>query len=256
MNALLTGRRAIVTGGGKQIGRAITLALAAAGADVGIVVRRDLEAASAVVREAKALGRTAWAHQADICCETEARVAIATLAEQLGGVDILVNNAGFSRPGPLESLSTADWDDVMAINVRGVFLCSRAALPYMKAVAHGAIVNVAAATAHSSFPFRGAFGPSKAAVLSLTRQMAQEWAPLGIRVNAVSPGAVATETNLATLEIPEIRERIARLPLREMACPADIANAVLFLASQQARQVTGHSLVVDGGSLLTSYLYP
>lgn len=248
--------RAIVTGGGKGIGRATALAFAEAGVDVGILVRGDVAAAEATAEDVRKRGVAAHVVTADIAEPERLRDAVAALGARLGGVDMLVNSAGVSIPRPLAELSVADWDATFAVNTRGTFVASVACLPFLRASVAPSIVNVAAATAHSTYPMRGAYAASKAAVLSLTRQMAAEWGGEGIRVNAVSPGPVRTEANSAMLERPEVKERIARLPLGRPAGADEIAAAILFLALGRCGAVTGQALVVDSGGLLTSYLHP
>jgi len=244
----------IVTGGGRGIGRAITLALAKEGADVAIVALKDLESAEATANEVRMLNRQAIAIQADITDKESVEAMVARTLEAFGKIDLLVNNAGMVARGPLESISVEDWDRVVAVNLKGVFLCSVAVAKQMIRHKRGCIVNIAGASAHRCFPGGGGFGPSKAGVISLTKQMAVEWARYDIRVNGVSPGPIMTPGTEETLKDDSIRQCIARIPLGRVGEPEEIARAVVFLASEDSSYMTGQMLVIDGGGVETSYL--
>jgi NAD(P)-dependent dehydrogenase (short-subunit alcohol dehydrogenase family) len=250
----LAGKRAIVTGGGKGIGRAISLALAGAGCDVVILCQADRTFAERTADEVRAIGVRCRVAVVDIASEAEVHRGVQEAIAFLGGLEILVNNAGTSRPAPLANHSAADWDHVMAVNVKGTLLMCQAALPALIASGGGSIVNIAAASAHRCFPNMGAYGPSKAAVLSLTQQMALEWAPHQIRVNAVSPGIIRTLRTERMLEENEVaRKLLKHVPLARVGEETEVAGAVLYLVSPEAGYITGHALVVDGGAILTSY---
>ena len=188
MTGRLGGRHALVTGGGRGIGRAISLALAAEGADVAVAFRTDRNRAEETVAAIQATGRRALAVQADCTDPASAEAMVGTVTAAWGRLDLLVNNAGERGRSALLDLDPADWDRVVTVNLRGVFLAATAAARAMRAEG-GAIVNIAGASAHRSYPWAGAYGPSKAAVVSLTKQMALEWAEFGIRVNGVKPRA-------------------------------------------------------------------
>ena len=189
----LDGLVAVVTGGGKGVGRTISAELAREGADVAVLAGRDLASAEATAAELRALGRRAIALVADVTSPDSIENAMAKIEAEFGRIDLLVNNAGHSVYAPLESLAVADWDAVFAVNAKGTFLASVAAARRMIPRNRGAIVNIAGASAHRSFVGAGAYGPSKAAVVNLTTQMALEWAKYGIRVNGVSPGPIRDE---------------------------------------------------------------
>lgn len=254
MGGRLKGRVAIVTGGGKGIGRAIALDLAREGADVAVLARADTASAEAVATEVRAQGRRATTAAVDVTDPASIEAALDHAAAHLGRIDILVNNAGHGRRAPLTELAPADWDSVFDVNAKGCFLAGAAAARRMAASGGGAIVNIAGASAHRAWAGSGAFAPSKAAVINLTRQMALEWAPLGIRVNGISPGPIFPADSDWRERRPELVERFGRLPLARPGLPEEVARAVSFLVSADASYITGHMLPVDGGSLLTWYI--
>jgi NAD(P)-dependent dehydrogenase (short-subunit alcohol dehydrogenase family) len=243
-----------VTGGGSDIGQAIVLRLAAEGASVALLVQRDRTRAEQVADAARRLGAGALALTADITDPAAVAAAVAQVCARFGRLDVLVNNAGAFARAPLLDLDPGDWDGVFAVNARGAFLCGVAAARIMIAGGGGAIVNIAGASAHRCFPGGGAYGPSKAAVVSLTQQMALEWAGHGVRVNGVSPGPIRAPASGWETQEPGLVAEVARLPLRRPGTPEDVARAVAYLASADAAYVTGHMLVVDGGGVASWYL--
>lgn len=268
--ASLAGRVAVVTGGGRGVGRAITLTLASLGARVIVCYHHSVEAAEATAREAQALhvralagappidaapatpAAIAWRADVSVAAEVEALVARAVA---LGGPHIWVNNAGASaNSSETQGMSDEErWDRVMQVDLKGAWLGCRLAAPQIRAVGGGAIVNIGWAHALDGAPglpglASQIYAASKAGVLALTRNFAQEWAP-DVRVNAVAPGWV--ENDWSASRPAAFRERVAQgVPLRRWGAPQDIADAVAYLASPAASYVTGQTLVVDGGFVM------
>jgi len=246
----LTGKIAFVTGGARGIGRAIVDKFVAEGATVTSV---DLDDAT---REAAVRSDGAEFRRADITCEVEVQEAIEDVVRRHGRLDALVNNAGINAYFDPAEMSEADWDRVFAVDLKGAWLCAKYALRPMKAAGRGSIVNIA--SIHATLMIRGMFpyAAAKAGLVGLTRTLALEGAPFGIRVNAVLPGYTRTrlvEEWLTTQPDPAEAERRAlrSIPLGRMATPAEIANVVAFVASDEASAITGASLAADGGLSVT-----
>jgi NAD(P)-dependent dehydrogenase (short-subunit alcohol dehydrogenase family) len=248
----LKGRRAIVTGGGRGIGRAIVLGLARNGADVAVVYRQGAEAAEATAAEARAFGVRALALQADTSDGASVRAVVERAISELGGVEILVNNAGVLSRVPFLEMPEAEWRRVLGTNLDGPFLMGQAVAQHMVAAGvRGAIVNITSVNQTTVAPNVAHYVVSKAGAHALTRQMAFELAPYGIRVNSVAPGLTETDINRKDLADPAFREmRLGRIPMHSMADPDDHANAVLFLVSDASKYVTGEFISADGGSTL------
>jgi len=246
----------VVTGGGRGIGGAISLALAKEGANVAIIAVKDLRSAEDTVQEVQQLGRQSLAIQADITDQHSVARMVEGVLEKFGRIDLLVNNAGATFRAPLEQIPVEEWDRVVAVNLKGAFLCSVAVAREMMKRGKGNIINIIGASAHRFYGGGGAFGPSKSGVLSLTKQMAMEWAKYTIRVNGVSPGPTMTPETEARIKDESARRRIEKIPLGRVGRPDEIAAAVLFLASEDSSYITGQALIVDGGGVETWYLYP
>jgi 3-oxoacyl-[acyl-carrier protein] reductase len=247
----LAGKVALVTGAQQGIGRAIAVECAAAGADVAINWLDDEAAAREVAAAAVGHNRRAITVQADMAKLGEVREMVAAVAAELGAIDILVNNAGVFPRVDFLAMTEADWDFVHNVNLKGAVFCAQAAAQAMVARGRGgAIVNITSGAAFRGSPRGVHYVASKGGIVSMTRQMALELAPHGIRVNAIAPGLTDTAQPRYGSSEDEIAAMGAANPLGRIAQPEDIARAALYLASDQAGFVTGHTLHVNGGSYL------
>jgi NAD(P)-dependent dehydrogenase (short-subunit alcohol dehydrogenase family) len=245
------GNVAVVTGAGRGMGRAVALRLGREGARV-VVAEVNPEHGMEVAEEIRTAGGTATYVKTDVSRIDDVTRLFATSVEAYRTVDILVNNAGIGVAKALLDYSEADWDRQMGVNVKGVFFCSQAAARLMMPQRHGKIVNFASTSAFVSSSKPGvAYDSSKGAVRQMTISMAAELAAYGINVNAVAPGTIETEMTRGSLSTEESRAwQLARIPMRRLGQPDDIASVVLFLCSPEASYITGHTLVADGGWLL------
>lgn len=242
----LAGKVALVTGGGKNIGRAIALELAAAGARIGIVVRADADSARAVAEEARRLGADAECYVADVVDEAAVKRAVAAIAGRFGGLDILVNNAALRTESELEKLALEEWRRVLAVTLDGAFLCAREAVPWLAASDAGAIVNIGGLSAYTGAAHRAHVVAAKAGLDGLTRALAVELAPRGITANLVSPGLIET---MRSGKAPHHHQTNKTLVGRA-GTPREVAAAVRYLAGPYARYVTGQTIHVNGGAYL------
>jgi NAD(P)-dependent dehydrogenase (short-subunit alcohol dehydrogenase family) len=245
----LKGEVALVTGASRGIGRAIALALASAGATVGLAARHrpDLESAAADVKEA---GGQALVCVVDLGDVSSLHSPIDAVLAQWGRLDILVNNAGIApTEPPASSDDFAAWESLMRINVDAAFRLSRLAGRVMIEQGRGSLVNIGSIGGASALvDSQPGYCATKAALAGLTTALAAEWAPFGVRVNAVAPGYIATDMNRRTRENPVFTESVSRrTPMRRFGLPEEVASAVVFLASSRASYITGQTLFVDGG---------
>jgi NAD(P)-dependent dehydrogenase (short-subunit alcohol dehydrogenase family) len=245
----LGGKVAIVTGGGKGIGREISLGLARAGAKV-VIAARTKEEIDSVAREIVQQGGEAIAIQTDITINDQIENLVNTTFKTYGRIDILVNNAARSFLRSLFDLREDGWDKIFNTNCKGTFLLSRAVARIMKEQGGGRIINITTVGAVRGGVGMGAYHASKAALKMLTMCMASEWAPYNINVNAVGPGLTKTHFSQPIWGKPEVEKQIvSRIPKGRLAEPNDIVGAVLFLCSDAASFITGQSIYVDGGTL-------
>lgn len=246
LSETLKGRRALVTGGNRGIGRAIALQLAEAGADIMINYVGRREEAEATAADCRAFGVKAACCYADISREDDVEKLFAEMVQQLGGVDILVNNAGITRDALLLRLSPEDFDAVLATNLRGAFLCMKQAGKLMMKQRFGRIINISSVVALRGNAGQVNYAASKAGIIGMTKSLARELASRNVTVNALAPGFIETAMTAA---LPEaVRNKMLEgIPAGRMGQPEDVAAAALFLASPQAAYITGQVLSVDGG---------
>jgi 3-oxoacyl-[acyl-carrier protein] reductase len=245
----LDGKVAVVTGAGRGIGRAIADRLAAEGAAL-VVSDVDLPQAERAVAELTAQGRRSLAVRADVSDLRQVQELFRKAADRFGRLDILVNNAGIIRRGSLEDHPDADWDLVLAVNLKGTYYCSREAARVMKQHGYGRIVNVSSVAGKvGDITSAPSYGPSKGAVNALTKSLARELAPHGITVNAVAPHAIETEMSAEWSE-EKRRALLAQIPVGRLGKPEEVAAAVAFLVSDEAGFITGEILDLNGGYLM------
>jgi 3-oxoacyl-[acyl-carrier protein] reductase len=241
----LQGKTALVTGAAQGIGRDIALALATDGADVAIC-DVNLEAAQKTVGDIEAKGRKALAVKTNVAASAEVTAMIDQVVEKFGKIDILVNNAGITRDGLILRMKDEDWDLVLGINLKGAFLCTKAALKYMTKQRGGTIINIASIVGAMGNAGQANYVASKAGLIGLTKTIAREYANRGITANAVAPGFIDTAMTQALTE--NVRAELAKqIPIGKLGTSEDVANAVRFLASPRASYITGHVIHVNGG---------
>ncbi|MDD4628755.1 MAG: SDR family NAD(P)-dependent oxidoreductase [Candidatus Peribacteraceae bacterium] len=248
----LTGKVALVTGAMRGMGEADAIALAAQGATV-IVTDIDQKACEAVAKKIESAGGKAVAFAMNVTDKKQIDAVFDAVIKQFKRLDILVNNAGIFKPKPALELTEQDWQQTIDINLKGYFLCAQRAAKEMAKKKYGRIINIASiACGQVGVGFMGSahYSATKGGVIGMTETMAMEWAPLGITVNAIGPGAIDTPMIGSIKESPEAMQTVvSRVPLKRMGRPEEIAAAVVFLASDEASYVTGATLFVDGGYL-------
>ena len=245
----LSGKRALVTGASRGIGRAVALRLASEGASVALNYRAGREEAEAVAAEIAASGGSAAVLQGDVSVAAEADALVGAAEAALGGLDILVNNAGATRDNLLMRLSEEDWDAALNTNLKGAFLCAKAAIRPMLRQRFGRIVNMSSVVALTGNPGQANYAAAKAGLIGFTRTVAREVASRGVTVNALAPGFI--ETQMIESIPNDLRARILeRIPLGRFGAPDDVAGCVAFLCGDDGAYITGQTISIDGGLAL------
>jgi 3-oxoacyl-[acyl-carrier protein] reductase len=244
----LANQIAVVTGAGRGIGRAIALKFANAGADV-VCISRTAENSEKVANEIRALGRKAWAFAVDVADSNAVTAAAEKILADCGKVDILINNAGVTRDGLLMRMSDADWDAVLDTNLKGAFLLTKAFFRVFAKQRAGRIINISSVIGLIGNPGQANYAASKAGLIGFTQSVARELASRGVTVNAIAPGFI--ETDMTAKVNDDLKANILKqIPMGKFGTVEDIAEAALFLASPQARYITGQVLTVDGGMVM------
>jgi len=244
------GQAVLVTGGSRGIGRAIVLAFAERGAHVTFCYRAGAAAAEAVVAEARDRGRSVVAVQADVGVSAQATALVTDAVARHGRLDVLVNNAGVFPRRPFAEISDAEWEDVLRVNLFSAFYCARAALPAMIAAGRGAIINMASISGRRGSAFHAHYAAAKGGLLALTRSLAKEAIGHGIRVNAVSPGRIDTDMMVVGYRAEEAARLLRDVPIGRFGTPEEVAQAVLFLASDASSYLVGETIEINGGLLM------
>jgi 3-oxoacyl-[acyl-carrier protein] reductase len=248
----LEGKAAVVTGGGRGVGRAISLTYAKEGADVVVNYVSNPKTAQEVVDEIQKIGRTGIAIQADVATDTGAAAVVQAAIDNFGKIDILVNNAGFTRPAMLHKMTEDEWNAVLDIHLKGPWLCVKHASKYMMELKKGSIINVTSVAGLVGTVGQINYSAAKGGIITLTKSAARELARHGINVNCISLGIVATEMTEKIRTDPKLAEiYMKRILLNRFAEAEDIAPAFVFFASEDARYITGQVLCVDGGYGMT-----
>lgn len=244
----LDGKVALVTGGGRGLGKTMATALAQAGADVAVAAR-SIGPCEETAKEVRDLtGRKCAAFAADVTIADDVVRLVAEVEAAFGQIDILINNAGNNIRGSVEQLTEADWDSVLNTNLKGPFLCSRLVGPKMVKRGWGRVINLGSILSVIALPGRAPYASAKAGVLSLSRVLALEWAGTGVTVNTICPGPFATEMNRTLLEDPvKYQEFVRQIPMGRWGELEELEGAAVFLASDASSFVTGSALFIDGG---------
>jgi 3-oxoacyl-[acyl-carrier protein] reductase len=247
----LDGKIALVTGGSRGIGAACCRMLAQVGCDIAVNYRVRADHALDVTVNAQKLGRRALAVPFDVANAMDATAMVERVVQELGGIDILVNNAGIWTDGSIETMTDADWARMIGVNLTGAFHLCRAVVPHMKNRGGGSIVNIASSAGQRGEANHSHYAASKGGMLALTKSLAVELGPYGIRVNTIAPGWIRTDMTAEHLTPEKINESLKEpIPLGKPGEPEDVAGPVVFLCSSLARHITGATLNVNGGAVL------
>lgn len=243
----LKGKVVLITGGGRGLGRAMAEALASAGADLAIT-GRNMATLEEACRALKPYGGAVFPIVADVTRAEDAAALAEKAVSEFGGVDVLINNAGATVAKPLLEVSESEWDTVIDTNLKGTFLCTKAIGRHMVQAKRGKIINIASVSGMMGGATISAYCASKGAVIMFTKAMAKEWAKYNITVNALAPGYFHTDMTAAGLADPSIRNAIvAKIPMRRTGLPEELSGAIIFLASDASKFMTGSVLIIDGG---------
>ena len=241
----LKGKIALVTGAAQGIGKAVALLLARHGADI-VVSDINLEKAEETAKEIESTGVNAMAVKVDVASLSDVERTVAAILEKFGKIDILVNNAGITRDKLILRMTEEDWDLVLKVNLKGTFNCTKAVVKHMAKQRSGKIVSIASVVGEMGNAGQVNYSASKAGVIGLTKTIAREFAQRGINVNAIAPGYI--ETPMTEVLPEKVKEELKRLiPMERLGKPEDVAEAVLFLVSEESNYITGHVLKVNGG---------
>jgi 3-oxoacyl-[acyl-carrier protein] reductase len=244
----LAGKVALVTGGARGIGREIALQLAKAGSDVAICDVNE-EAMASTQKEIEALGRSSLSVKADVTSTKDVEEMVNKIIDKFKKIDILVNNAGITRDNLLIRMKEEEWDAVLSVNLKGAFLVTKAASKYMIKQHGGKIVNIASIIGIMGNPGQVNYAASKAGIIALTKSIAKELASRNINVNAIAPGFIQTDMTAKLAEKVQ-QAMLAEIPLKKFGKPEDVAQACLFLASDESSYITGQTIVIDGGMVI------
>lgn len=243
----LDGKVALVTGGSRGIGKAISLALAQAGAAVAVAYCQQSQPAESVVGQIEADGGRVIGLPIDVRNRNSVHQGIATVESTLGGLDVLVSNAGVNKPADFDQITDADWDDILAVNLRGPFICAQEALPALRRRGGGSIVQIGSVSGQYGGPRTAHYAASKAGLISLGQVIARFGARDKIRCNTIAAGLIASEMADAGLQSEAVKKAAAGILLNRMGTPEEVAQAVVFLASEASSYITAQTINVNGG---------
>lgn len=243
----LKGKVSLVTGGSRGIGRSISIRMAEAGASVALTYRVQADAADATVELICSQGGAALALPMDVCQRSSVQSAMEQCESHFGGLDILVNNAGINKPTDFDQISEEDWDEILAVNLKGPFICAQEALPYLRRRGGGSIINIGSVSGQYGGPRTAHYAASKAGLISLGQVIARFSANDGVRCNTVAAGLIASEMATDGMESPAVSKAAESIILKRLGTADEVADAVVFLASDAASYITAQTINVNGG---------